>query len=447
MRSSIALCSLLLLSLVLSAECFSIPMHRAAHRFDKQRPQLLHRNKYMAPNGLAVGSSIPMGGGWLTLGAYYLNVSVGSPPQVLPMLVDTGSSNTVMPATTSCPTCSGPFFNPAQSSTARPIGFPSATCNVCSPPGDFNTTTRCVYGEPFQARVGGFGSTPTCGFGVTYGGGSSEIGGGLFTDDVSFGGLSLQSAPLGLITSTAPNGAFGGLIGFAYEFNACNPTCSAVIPDLLASKYGMSNVFYMCVTNTNGGVIDMFAPNTKRYAAGTMNYTPITLPSWYNINPMDVLVGGVSLGLPPWMYYQTNDVIGSFVDSGTSVILMSPLAFASVQNIFQSKYGSLPGVNNTDGFFAANPGCVSAKQMGTHLSSFPIFSVVLPGANGANSFAINVPPTAYLGFSDGQYCLGLGQAIGVGLILGDAAMLDYYIAFDKQNSRLGFAPLLSGTCQ
>jgi hypothetical protein len=50
------------------------------------------------------------------------------------------------------------------------------------------------------------------------------------------------------------------------------------------------------------------------------------------VHRADVLL---SLTVPPWMYYQTNDVIGSFVDSGFPIILMSPLAFGQLQSIFQ----------------------------------------------------------------------------------------------------------------
>jgi len=66
---------------------------------------------------------------------------------------------------------------------------------------------------------------------------------------------------------------------------------------------------------------------------------------WYNLYLQDVLIGDVSIGVPPLYYRTTNDVIGSFVDSGTSVILMGPYIFSAFQTLYQnSSYCNLPGI-------------------------------------------------------------------------------------------------------
>ena len=66
---------------------------------------------------------------------------------------------------------------------------------------------------------------------------------------------------------------------------------------------------------------------------------------------------------------------------------------------------------------------------------------MLTGELGAPSFTLTVPPTSYLGLQAGQYCFGIDVAVGVGMILGDVVMENYYVVFDKTNSRLGFAPV------
>lgn len=41
------------------------------------------------------------------------------------------------------------------------------------------------------------------------------------------------------------------------------------------------------------------------------------------------------------------------------------------------------------------------------------------------------------------YPTGIGPAVGVGLVLGDVFMENFYTVFDRGNSRLGFAPIAS----
>ena len=42
---------------------------------------------------------------------------------------------------------------------------------------------------------------------------------------------------------------------------------------------------------------------------------------------------------------------------------------------------------------------------------------------------------------------GIQGTTGVGVVLGDVFMMDYYVVFDKQNHRLGFAPVVASECR
>jgi len=57
------------------------------------------------------------------------------------------------------------------------------------------------------------------------------------------------------------------------------------------------------------------------------------------------------------------------------------------------------------------------------------------------TFNTSVPPQSWLVPNGNCYTLGLQSVVGVGIVLGDLFMENYYIVFDKANNRLGFAPL------
>ena len=81
------------------------------------------------------------------------------------------------------------------------------------------------------------------------------------------------------------------------------------------------------------------------------------------------------------------------------------------------------------------------------LSDFPSVNITLPlsGSSGI-SFDVAVTPSAYLLPVGRDYCMGIGTATGVGMVMGDVFMENYYVHFDRQNKQLGFSPLAPGSC-
>jgi len=383
-----------------------------------------------------------MSGGFLTLGSYYANIEVGSPPQAFTVLIDTGSSNLALPFQ-SCQTCgpsNAPRFIPKKSTTFLPVPCNTKQCNKCSPPDYFGNETKCVFGQPVCTP--GPINKNLCGFGITYGGGSSGITGFIGDDTFCFADqqLCVNHHNIILITMETPSGSFStppinGILGLAYEMNACNPTCTIPIFDHISRSYGIPNLFAMCLTGSNGGVLDLGAIDTKKYQ-GQIKYTAVTQKRWWNIHVLDMLVGNTSVRIPSFFYWTTNDVIGGFVDSGTSIVLVAPVIFSAIQNIFQSQYSSLPGVMNA--FFSG--GCITDQQMGNNLKNFPVVSVLVPDMeNPKSTFLLSIPPKSYLMHVNGTYCFGIVGNVGTGIVLGDVFMENYYVVFDKKNQRLGFA--------
>eukprot|EP01089_Gocevia_fonbrunei_P003671 TRINITY_DN1362_c0_g2_i1.p1 TRINITY_DN1362_c0_g2~~TRINITY_DN1362_c0_g2_i1.p1 ORF type:complete len:433 (-),score=68.23 TRINITY_DN1362_c0_g2_i1:918-2216(-) len=422
----IVLLSLLLIhALVVTTYAKSLKVSRTPHVFH-----------YSPPTTLRAGSVIPMSGGYLTLGAYFTNVTIGYPPQEFSLLVDTGSSNTAVPLS-NCTSCgTGPFYYPYKSSIAQDITCSSPTCLKCVPEG--LVSNKCVFGKPICTESG------NCAFGITYGGGSSALYGAYYSDMlcigpicgmVSIGGITDQYFFQTNFNSTN----FYGILGLAYPFNACNPSCTTPVFEDMANQTNMPNIVGMCITGTEGGVMDMGFIDSTKYK-GDLQYAPVITQRWYDIELLDVFVGTTSLGLRPFMYTTTNDVIGSFVDSGTSIILTSPGIFAQLTNVFMSKYSHLPGVSTT-GFFA--PGginsCISQQQMGNNLKNFPNLNWVVAGTNG--NITLTTPPSQYLLYEAGMYCLGIQGSTALGVVLGNVFMENYYIVFDRANNQLGFAEL------
>jgi hypothetical protein len=307
----------------------------------------------------------------------------------------------------------------------------------CSPSDYFGNVSKCAFGQPFCSSQ----PNGACGYGITYGGGSSGISGFVGLDVVCFGGYCVKSHNVVFITEETPADSFSmspidGIIGFAYEMNACNPTCTSLIYDDISAQQNLPDLIAMCLTESDGGILDLGMIDPTKYT-GNISYTPITQERWWNIHVLDITVGPTSVGIPDFFYWTTNDVIGGFVDSGTSVFLVAPAIYESIQNIFETQYGTLPGVNTL-----FNGGCVSDQAMGNQVPNFPNINVMIPNEQG-DVFTITMPPQSYLLHSQQSYCLGIVGNAGTGIIIGDVFMQNYYIVFDKDNNRLGFAPLTS----
>ncbi|KAL9095375.1 MAG: hypothetical protein Q9165_002246 [Trypethelium subeluteriae] len=119
-------------------------------------------------------------------GGYYATISVGNPPQPVELLIDTGSSDLVVQAPQTCGNrvgqnpCGGGTFDPSRSRSYKVTG-----------PGQFSTQFQ--NGEANQGDIA--------------------------TDDVSFGGITLQNATVAV--GLAANGTtHTGLIGIGYDRDA-----------------------------------------------------------------------------------------------------------------------------------------------------------------------------------------------------------------------------------
>jgi hypothetical protein len=370
---------------------------------------------------------MPLGGGVLTLGYYFLNITVNQVP--LALLFDTGSSNLAFSA------------EAAAKIRASPVSFASAECAACSvTPGE-----RCLFGDPERAA----GQEDLCGMSISYGGGSSYIQGVLNKAHVEIDGLAVPNASVVAITRELPAGSFSaapsdGIIGFASETNAINPTYAPTIWAQLASVHELPSVFGVCLNGSTGGVLTLGGVAESKFAQ-PLTWLPLAQRRWFNVDLLDVLVGSTSLGLPSFVFGYKNDAIGAFFDSGTSALLLGPLAFSTLVAVFQAQYKQLPGV--ADGTLFSGSQCISAAVMGASLSQFPDVTLQFR-AESQQTWSTSVPPSSYFLSANNdndnrQFCMAIAGVPGVGAVIGDVVMENLYIAHDLAGGRLGVAPITS----
>lgn len=246
------------------------------------------------------------------------------------------------------------------------------------------------------------------------------------------------------MTTEIPAGGFSsapidGLLGLATETQAVNPSWAPTIFGNIVSSFGLPDIFGLCLTPTQGGVLDLGFADSAKYS-GALQWIPTVQERWYNMALLDVALNNVSIGLPPAVYSYLNDQIGSFIDSGTSAILFGPAIYNSFQALFQSQYCALPQVCGPKSIFSGN--CISDADMAGNLGLFPTISFTFMGEKGAQVH-LNVTSQFYLLHTGGSYCLAVASAVGVSAVLGDPFMEPFYIVHDRAQSRVGFGELAS----
>jgi len=344
-------------------------------------------------------------------------------------LIDTGSSNTAVGGLL-CSDCGKELYNPKDSSSSNPLGCQDKACLKCNPNG---STTDCVFGNPICSPLSF--TEDACGFGISYGGGSSALEGAYVTDILCLGEACATSS-LGVVSNNVYFGGSPGILGLASDFNACNPTCVNTILDDLADQGVIdSEMFGMCLTPESGGFLDLGYFDSNKYT-GSLQYVPVTPDEWYNFNLIDLQIGSTSVGLPQFVYTVTNDVIGTFIDSGTSTILLAPATFGQFQAVYQGKYCSLTGICGKNNFFSGS--CFPASSIDP--SKYPPLNFIAPSVESGKNVTLTVSADAYLMKSGDNYCLGVSPQIGVGAVLGDVFLQGFYVAYDRVNHQIGFAP-------
>jgi cathepsin D len=308
--------------------------------------------------------------------AYYGTVSIGTPFQNFDVDFDTGSSN-LWVVQKGCRTCPGSAqgYDHSKSTTYKANG----------------TKLEISYGE-------------------------GQVSGYLSTDKVSIAGLTLQQATFGEITveQVQPiNAPITGLCGLAYR-SISEDDVLPYVDQLYQQNLISWNGFGMLLTTkdeqtqqrqgvlTIGGVDDY-------YVGSSFAWTPIIDKQWYVVNGDSISVTDPKTKKPVTI----SSGFAAIVDSGTSC-LAGPTA--AVNKLMQN---------------------IHIKQDCSNLDSAPTVTIGIAGIQ------VQLTPADYTLQVGGQcqVCIQGFDLAGEPFkwILGDSFMHATYVAFDRDNGRLGFA--------
>jgi len=379
----------------------------------------VHHHK-LRTSSLKAGPYIfPMQGSINQYAEFFVNISLGNPPQILRVQVDTGSTDLVVFGDDchGCPKANNvTYFLCGKSKSCVPISCNSGfyDCNV----------NNCWLDD-------------YCPMDIEYGGGGS-IQGYAVQEVIQLGALQTRVS-LGVIEDLRgpfENLGVDGCWGFAYQELSSwgdDPVISHFSRDLK-----LYDSFSMCLTPSNA-VLDI---GTNYQGDSRFEWTKVGQQIWYTVDMLDFLVNNVTLGLTAG----TLNSNGVIVDSGTTLVIVSKRVLSGIKTHLTSfcETKNLVGIcNATAGKSLFDGYCF--PMTASDVSAFPPISTTLKGL----THALVMRGTEYLwegAGEEGVYCLGIQTIVGgedLPLILGDVIMQNYHVVFDRVKNMVGFGPLSS----
>ncbi|CAM9802902.1 unnamed protein product [Chrysoparadoxa australica] len=340
-------------------------------------------------------------------GTHFTYIYVGSPPQRVSVIMDTGSHFTAFPCT-DCKACgehTDNYWDLAASSTAHKLG-----CSECP---DHRTFT-CSSGDK-------------CTFGQSYSEGSSWTAFQV-EDQLVVGAESWDTTPE-LNKSNVMNFMFGCISSQTGLFNT---QLADGIMGLSASDFTLpwhmhdlglidERVFSMCMAKGGGTMV--LGGGESMLRTSEMIFTPLTsMSSWFSIKMLDISIGGTSIGTDSAVYQRGK---GTIVDSGTTDTYLPVEA---------SKKWSARWLAATGQEYTNNKIILTKEQ----LAALPVITLSFDGG-----LEVVVKPEAYMeenSGAPGQYGARIYLTERAGAVLGANVMRDHEVVFDHAHGRVGFAP-------
>ncbi|XP_033488152.1 beta-secretase 1 isoform X1 [Epinephelus lanceolatus] len=342
---------------------------------------------------------------------YYVEMAVGSPPQKLNILVDTGSSNFAVGA------AAHPFlrryYHRSLSSSYRDQG-------------------RSVYVPYTQGRWEG------------------ELGTDLVS--VPHGPNATLRANIAAITQSDRffiNGSnWEGILGLAYADIARPDETLEPFFDSLVRQTPVPNLFslqlcgagftqnYSLGSATVGGSMIIGGVDPSLYV-GELWYTPIRREWYYEVIIVRIEVNGQDLNMDCKEYNYDK----SIVDSGTTNLRLP-------RKVFQAAVKAIEAASSTEQFpsgFWLGEQLVCWQAGTTPWHIFPVISLYLMSENHNQSFRISILPQQYLrpvedvaSAQEDCYKFAVSQS-STGTVMGAVIMEGFYVVFDREKKRIGFA--------
>ncbi|NP_001083216.1 beta-secretase 2 S homeolog precursor [Xenopus laevis] len=338
---------------------------------------------------------------------YYMELLIGTPPQKMNILVDTGSSN----------------FAVAGSPNPDVKTFYDSKLSTSYQHLNTEVTVRYTQGSWTGLLGKDVVSMP------------KGVNGTFLINIASI----LQSDNFFL-----PNINWQGILGLAYS--TLSKPSSSVEPffDSLVQQRNIPDIFSMQMCGAgqptpgngiNAGSLVLGGIEPSLYK-GDIWYTPITEEWYYQVEVLKFEVGGQNLNLDCTVYNSDKAI----VDSGTTLLRLPDKVFnAMVDAIVQTSL-----IQNFNAEFWAGLQLACWDKTQQPWNYFPDISIYLRDTNTSQSFRLTLKPQLYiqsvLTLQESLNCFRFGISHSASaLVIGATVMEGFYVIFDRTEKRVGFA--------
>ncbi|XP_073286634.1 probable aspartyl protease At4g16563 [Primulina huaijiensis] len=376
-------------------------------------------------------------------GAYSISLRFGTPPQSIPLVMDTGSSFSWFPCTKRyiCKNCSSSTeissFIPKQSSSVKILGCLNPKCSWIHKSFDRNSgckdcgslKSNCTQICPPYLMLYGLGST----------------GGIAMLETLSLPQRIVPNFVVGcsLFSSNQP----AGVAGFGRGVSS------------LPNQLGLKKFSYCLVshkfdnTPTNSVLImDNKYDSGKKTAR--FSYTPllknpdssknVALGDYYYVGLRKIIVGRKKVKIPHEFLAPDSDGNGgTIVDSGSTFTYMNPAAFKAVTDSFAEQvkdYKRAKNVENSTGlrpcFDVTGHEAIKFPELKLHFKGGA--EMGLPSENYFFVVKDDQKVVVCLTMVTDNTLLGPELVSGPSIILGNFLMQNFHVEFDLRNGRFGF---------
>mmetsp|Transcript_6059 Transcript_6059/g.7843 ORF Transcript_6059/g.7843 Transcript_6059/m.7843 type:complete len:582 (-) Transcript_6059:290-2035(-) len=347
------------------------------------------------------------------IGTHYAYIYIGTPPQRVTVIVDTGSHHTAFPCL-GCSNCgkhTDPYYEPTKSSSNKVL-----PCSQCQGGARCSSNKKCEFSQSY-----------------TEGSSWKAI---QMQDLMWVGGLSVNEEP---VAHTSKPLAVPFLFGCQFSETGLFRTQKAdgimglsinsltLVPTLVAHNLLPVKAFSLCFSRT-GGMMMLGGANTATVEE-PIKFIPLSKKSsWFTVHLYDIRIQApnkdISHGSIGVKESVLNSGKGVIVDSGTTDTYL-PRALASQ---FKATFKKAAKRDYSNSRMTLNE---------KDFNNFPTIVFVFKDS-ASQEVAIKVKPSAYLEKQGSdRYVPRIYLTEGSGAVLGANFMQDQMVLFDEENSRVG----------
>ncbi|XP_040189950.1 pepsin A-like [Rana temporaria] len=242
--------------------------------------------------------------------------------------------------------------------------------------------------------------------------GTGKISGALAYDTVQVANIAVHKQAL-VLTETESiflfYSHFDGILGLGYPSLSVSGT-PPVFDNMWSEDLIPEDIFSVYLSSGSGSFVVFGGIDDSLYS-GNLHWVPVTPQKYWQITIDSITMNGHSVACL--------EGCQAIVDTGTSVIAGHPDAISGIQRAIGAK---------ADPYGLYHVNCDT-------ISHLPDMIISIDGKN------YPLPARAYINQFPGSCSSGFQSTSGL-WILGDIFIREYFVAFDRGNNRVGFAPTI-----